>query len=123
MLSRSFNQSGYVLVDVLVAVTILSIGLVFVASSMMVPLRAVNSSLNHSNALWLIDQTLSELRRDLVSLPSKTVHEIDGKRFVCKVEGSGYEGRLHWVRIEVTWEERREIKKAHLETVVYTQRN
>ena len=123
MLSRDYNQSGYVLVDVLVAVTILAIGLVFVASSMMVPLRAVNGSLNHSNALWLIDQTLSELRRDLVSLPSKAVHEIDGKRFVCKVEGSGYEGRLHRVRIEVTWEEKREIRKAHLETVMYTQRN
>jgi len=123
MLSRDNNQSGYILVDVLVAVTILTIGIVFVVSSMMVPLRAVNGSLNHSNALSLIDQTLNELRRNLISLPSKTVREIDGKRYVCKVEGSEYEGRLHWVRIEVTWEEKREIKKAHLETVVYTQRN
>ena len=123
MLSRGYSTSGYILVDVLVAVTILAIGLVFVVSSMMVPLRAVNGSLNHSNALWLIDQTLSELRRDLVNLPSKTVHEIDGKRFTCKVEGLGYEGRLHRVRIEVIWEEKREVKKAHLETVVYLQRN
>jgi len=123
MLSKNSCQSGYVLTDVLVAVAILSIGLVFVINSMVVPLKAVESSLNHSNALWLIDQTLNELRSDLLSLPSRTVYEIDGKKFVCKTQGSGYEDRLCRVEIEVTWEERRQVRKAHLETTMYTQEN
>ena len=61
LIKRLHKQQGSLLLEVLMAIVILSIGLTFIIQSQSSSLRALNYGSNYSHAAFLIDNKLSEI--------------------------------------------------------------
>ena len=120
------NDRGYLLLEVILAVAILSLGLVMLLRSFAAPLRAVKVSENHLTAALLLEQKTEELQTGCTlhsEAESGTFPGYSG-RFKWRIETSPYRDRsldgdrLSQVRVTVSWREGETERSIHLTSLV-----
>ncbi len=103
------NKRGFLLYEVLLALAILSIGLVAVLHCFSTSLRAVGTSQNHFKATLLLEEKLWEVEREKSLTPGIYQGNFPGKGFKWEVETSPIEEEgevsLNAVRVTISWSE------------------
>jgi general secretion pathway protein I len=107
------NDKGYLLLEVIVAVAILSLGLVMLLRCFAAPLRAVRMSESHLTATLLLEEKTEELQTACMlrsKAESGTFPGYSGE-FKWKIETSPYRDnsqdsdKLSELRVTVSWRE------------------
>ncbi len=101
------NKRGFLLYEVLLALAILSIGLVIVLRSFSTSLRAVRTSQNYFKATLLLEEKLWEVEKANSLPPGISQGSFPGSKFNWEVETSPIEEEgdvgLNAVKVTLSW--------------------
>ena len=122
--SRTTREQGFTLLEVLVALAILSLAVVAAIQGFAQDLRLLKLSGDHQRAMQLADQKI----REVLSLEERREHGAAAgfhwERMIRLVEtpelvlpGSPPRWRVFEIAVRVTWDEHRQIELATLRTV------
>jgi type II secretion system protein I len=119
------NARGFTLLEVLVALSILSIAVVASIQGFAQGLRLLKLSGDHQEAMLLADQKIREVTDPVEGREDGTEARFQWVRTVTRVpmpeiEGSGRPTRWteYEIEVRVRWDERREVQLATLRTVL-----
>jgi len=115
------NPKGYVLIDVLIAVTILSIGLVLFSRVIIMPIKGANSATKYTKAQWLLNEKLDEYRLGFIGSEQKDKIEFAEDEFNGSLEVINSSDFGDIVKIYVSWQEGNDLKAIEFETPVISQ--
>lgn len=120
------NEKGYLLFEVILAVAILSLGLVMLVRCFAAPLKAVKVSENHLKAALLLEEKMEELQtryERYSQTESGTFPDYSGK-FKWRVEtlrgvNAGWDNdKLVEVKLTVFWQEGEKERSIHLTSLM-----
>jgi len=120
------NKRGFLLYDVLLALAILSIGLVTVLRSFSTSLQAVRTSRDYFKATLLLEDKLWEMERENSLPPGISRSSFPSSKFSWKVETSAIEEEedmsLSAVKVTISWKEGKGEKDIELTTWMVKER-
>jgi len=109
-LRRSYRRDGFLLIEVLLVVIILSVSLTVIIASLVTCLRGVSYIRDYTQAAWLLDNMLSEamIRKDLTDDQGEFDPPYERFRYEIKIEDPTDDliralNALKEVSIEVAW--------------------
>jgi type II secretion system protein I len=125
MNARAGGQGGFTLLEVLVALTILSVAVVASIQGFAQGLRLLKLSGDHQDAMLVADQKLREVTAPVEGREDGTEGRFTWARTVTRVPTPELEGNARtqrWAHFEidvrVRWDEHREIQLSTLRTLV-----
>ena len=119
------KNKGFLLLEVMVSITVLSIGLVLVLSSFMRSIRAIEISEDYFRAGLLLEEKIYEvLNSDIEEGLSEGVFADFGNRFswnlsIENLEQEGFEN-ISEVSLEVSWDQRNKRQSIPVSTYITT---
>ncbi|MEW6618164.1 MAG: hypothetical protein AB1422_02240 [bacterium] len=105
---KIWTNSGFILLEVMLSLSILCLGIVLILSSFMISLQAVKASKNYTKAVFLLAQKISELENTTQELYSGKIEGgfEDESEFTWKAEIKKIkELDLKEVKVIVEWKE------------------
>ena len=120
------KKRGIILVEVLLAVTILSVGLIIILQSMTASRRNIALSLDYSRAAFLLENKITAMLEDNSSEsaggPQETITQ-DGRGYDYNVSSETADGApdgLKKVKLALTWKAGSRNNEVNLQTYVFT---
>jgi Tfp pilus assembly protein PilV len=121
------NERGYLLFEVIVAVAVLSVGLVMLLRCFAAPLRAVDVSEDHLTAALLLEEKMEELQTgyEWDSGATEGVFSGQSDKFRWRIETTSYTPMpgqstdLAEVEVTVFWREENRERSIHLTSLIF----
>ena len=106
-LKRLRDEQGYLLVEVLLATIILSVGIITMLRSFDKSIEVARYSRNHARAMCLLEQKLMELRSESLGWPTVRAGESPewADEFTIDLASVEGEGSVGEIRITIGWRE------------------
>jgi len=118
-MKRLRYKHGYILLDALVSVLILSVAIVFLARSFIIPIKASQYTIKHSKAISILNNKLAEIDIGLTEPGSSGFEQENYQEFYWATELITNHSNLQEIKIIVSWDERKSTKKVYGTTYRY----